>query len=110
MVLVISKGAYGIPGSTIIILVATLSVTPAIPAISLVLVLSVDWFIGVARALSSLIGNCVAMAIITMWGKDIDCARTSAVFDGRIGITEEDEAAPRGLGVTMPVAHMLPHA
>ena len=49
--LVTSKGAHGVPGSAIVILAATLNAVPAIPAIGLVLVLSVDWFIGMARAL-----------------------------------------------------------
>jgi Na+/H+-dicarboxylate symporter len=49
----------GVPGSAIVILVATLNALPSIPAIGLVLVLSVDWFIGMARAL----GNCVATVV-----------------------------------------------
>jgi aerobic C4-dicarboxylate transport protein len=40
--LITSKGAHGVPGSAIVILAATLSAIPAIPAIGLVLVLSVD--------------------------------------------------------------------
>ena len=55
--LVTSKGAHGVPGSAIVILAATLNAVPSIPAIGLVLVLSVDWFIGMARALGNLIGN-----------------------------------------------------
>ena len=58
--LLTSKGAHGVPGSAIVILAATLNAVPAIPAIGLVLVLSVDWFIGMARAAGNLIGNCVA--------------------------------------------------
>jgi hypothetical protein len=58
--LVTSKGAHGVPGSAIVVLAATLQAIPAIPAIGLVLVLSVDWFMGIARALGNLIGNCVA--------------------------------------------------
>ena len=58
--LITSKGAHGVPGSAIVILAATLNAVPSIPAIGLVLVLSVDWFIGMARALGNLIGNCVA--------------------------------------------------
>ena len=34
-----------------VVLAATLQAIPAIPAIGLVLVLSVDWFMGIARAL-----------------------------------------------------------
>ena len=70
--LVTSKGAHGVPGSAIVILAATLSAVPAIPAIGLVLVLSIDWFIGMARALGNLIGNCVATVVIAAWEKDLD--------------------------------------
>ncbi|CAH0445428.1 C4-dicarboxylate transport protein 2 [Ralstonia syzygii subsp. syzygii] len=108
--LITSKGAHGIPGSAIVILAATLSVIPAIPAIGLVLVLSVDWFIGIARALGNLIGNCVATVVIAAWEKDIDRARANAVLDGKIDITEEGEAVTVGHGVPAPVAHTLPHA
>ena len=62
--LITSKGAHGVPGSAIVILAATLNAVPTIPAIGLVLVLSVDWFIGMARALGNLIGNCVATVVI----------------------------------------------
>ncbi len=44
--LLTSKGAHGVPGSAIVVLAATLAAMPAIPAIGLVLILSVDWFIG----------------------------------------------------------------
>ena len=57
--LLTSKGAHGVPGFAIVALAATLSALPVIPAISLVLVLSVDWFMGMARALGNLVGNCV---------------------------------------------------
>ncbi|MDA1840321.1 cation:dicarboxylase symporter family transporter, partial [Bacillus cereus group sp. BY17LC] len=50
--LVTTKGAHGVPGSAIVVLAATLHAIPAIPAIGLVLVLSVDWFMGIARALA----------------------------------------------------------
>jgi aerobic C4-dicarboxylate transport protein len=69
--LVTSKGAHGVPGSAIVILAATLNAVPSIPAIGLVLVLSVDWFIGMARALGNLIGNCVATVVIAAWEKDL---------------------------------------
>jgi aerobic C4-dicarboxylate transport protein len=75
--LITSKGAHGVPGSAIVILAATLNAVPSIPAIGLVLVLSVDWFIGMARALGNLIGNCVATVVIAAWEGDLD--RTTAV-------------------------------
>jgi aerobic C4-dicarboxylate transport protein len=81
--LVTSKGAHGVPGSAIVILAATLNAVPSIPAIGLVLVLSVDWFIGMARALGNLIGNCVATVVIASWEGDLDHATTDRVLEGK---------------------------
>ena len=90
--LVTSKGAHGVPGSAIVVLAATLQAIPAIPAIGLVLVLSVDWFMGIARALGNLIGNCVATVAIAAWEGDIDRERAHAVLDGRPVPPTEDDA------------------
>jgi aerobic C4-dicarboxylate transport protein len=84
--LVTSKGAHGVPGSAIVILAATLNAVPSIPAIGLVLVLSVDWFIGMARALGNLIGNCVATVVIAAWEKDLDHARAKQVLGGSVTV------------------------
>jgi aerobic C4-dicarboxylate transport protein len=81
--LVTSKGAHGVPGSAIVVLAATLQAIPAIPAIGLVLVLSVDWFMGIARALGNLIGNCVATVAVAAWEGDIDRERAHAVLNAR---------------------------
>jgi len=55
---------------------------PVIPAIGLVLVLSVDWFMSMARAL----GNIPAIASppwsSPAWEGDIDCARAHQVLNG----------------------------
>ena len=83
--LVTSKGAHGVPGSAIVVLAATLHAIPAIPAIGLVLVLSVDWFMGIARALGNLIGNCVATVAVAAWEGDIDRDRANAVLNGTAG-------------------------
>jgi aerobic C4-dicarboxylate transport protein len=81
--LVTSKGAHGVPGSAIVVLAATLQAIPAIPAVGLVLVLSVDWFMGIARALGNLVGNCVATVVVASWEGDIDRERAHAVLAGR---------------------------
>lgn len=81
--LVTSKGAHGVPGSAIVVLAATLQAIPAIPAIGLVLVLSIDWFMGIARALGNLVGNCVATVVVAAWEGDIDRETAHAVLDGR---------------------------
>jgi aerobic C4-dicarboxylate transport protein len=79
--LVTSKGAHGIPGSAIVILAATLSAIPAIPVLGLVLILPVDWFVGIARALTNLIGNCVATVVVAVWENDIDRVRAHRVLN-----------------------------
>ncbi|WP_253712776.1 dicarboxylate/amino acid:cation symporter [Bradyrhizobium sp. WD16] len=84
--LVTSKGAHGVPGSAIVILAATLSAVPAIPAIGLVLVLSVDWFVGMARAVGNLIGNCVATVVIAAWERDLDRDTARKVLDGELEV------------------------
>lgn len=85
--LITSKGAHGVPGAAIVILAATLSAVPAIPAIGLVLVLSIDWFIGIARAVGNLIGNCVATVVVAAWENDLDLVKARAVLDQ--GLSEE---------------------
>jgi aerobic C4-dicarboxylate transport protein len=80
--LITSKGAHGVPGSAIVILAATLNAVPSIPAIGLVLVLSVDWFIGMARAVGNLIGNCVATVVVAAWEGDLDRTKAAKVLEG----------------------------
>jgi aerobic C4-dicarboxylate transport protein len=100
--LVTSKGAHGVPGSAIVVLAATLHAIPAIPAIGLVLVLSVDWFMGIARALGNLIGNCVATVAIAAWEGDIDRERAHAVLNGTHSPEDEPLAEP---GSPVAAAH-----
>jgi aerobic C4-dicarboxylate transport protein len=101
--LVTSKGAHGIPGSAIVILAATLSTIPAIPVLGLVLILPADWFVGIARALTNLIGNCVATIVVASWENDIDRARAKRVLDGDADLQfVPDTVAP--LGAEAPIA------
>lgn len=85
------------------ILAATLNAVPAIPAIGLVLVLSVDWFIGVARAVGNLIGNCVATVVVAGWEGDLDRARARTVFANpavdltALSLASEEDGVRRGL-------------
>jgi aerobic C4-dicarboxylate transport protein len=92
--LVTSKGAHGIPGSAIVILAATLAAIPAIPVLGLVLILPVDWFVGIARALTNLIGNCVATIVVAAWENDIDKARAKRVLNGDADLQFVPDAAP----------------
>lgn len=105
--LVTSKGAHGVPGSAIVVLAATLHAIPAIPAIGLVLVLSVDWFMGIARAVGNLIGNCVATVAIAAWEGDIDRERAHAVLDGLVDSPESADA-PIPAPLAQPASPILP--
>ncbi|MFK0377758.1 C4-dicarboxylate transporter DctA [Pandoraea sp. NPDC090278] len=104
--LLTSKGAHGIPGSAIVILAATLAAIPAIPVIGLVLILPVDWFVGIARAITNLLGNCVATLVVAAWEKDVDFARAHRVLNGELPYepiaTSEDgiEGAPANAALT----------
>jgi aerobic C4-dicarboxylate transport protein len=94
--LITSKGAHGVPGSAIVILAGTLAAVPAIPAIGLVMVLSVDWFMGIARAVGNLIGNCVATVVVAVWEKDIDKALARRVLDGGVKVDLDEHVGELG--------------
>jgi aerobic C4-dicarboxylate transport protein len=85
--LITSKGAHGIPGSAIVILAATLKAIPAIPVVGLVLILPIDWFVGIGRAVTNLVGNCVATVVIAFWENDIDSARAQSVLNGDVEVS-----------------------
>ncbi|MEI9982876.1 MAG: C4-dicarboxylate transporter DctA [Aliidongia sp.] len=80
--LLTSKGAHGVPGSALVILAATLTANPALPLAGLGLVLAVDWFMGIGRALTNLVGNCVATVVIAAWERDLDRAKAQSVLSG----------------------------
>src|SRR5271155_3234662 len=92
--LVTSKGAHGVPGSAIVILAATLNAVPAIPAIGLVLVLSIDWFVGMARALGNLIGNCIATVVVAAWENDLDAPLARRVLAGDVTVDLTTDSLP----------------
>ncbi|MGV8228471.1 hypothetical protein ACV338_30125, partial [Pseudomonas aeruginosa] len=74
----------------------------AIPVAGLVLVLSVDWFMGIGRALTNLIGNCVATVTIARWENDIDMPRAQAILDGRLEAPVEYGLRARHIDVVFP--------
>jgi aerobic C4-dicarboxylate transport protein len=51
--------------------------------VGLVLILPIDWFVGIGRAVTNLVGNFVATVVIAGWERDTDLARAKAVLDGR---------------------------
>jgi aerobic C4-dicarboxylate transport protein len=69
-----SKGASGVQGASFIALVGTLSVVPTIPVAGMALILGIDRFMSMFRALINMIGNGVATLVIARWEKEIDPA------------------------------------
>lgn len=73
-----SKGASGVQGASFIALVATLTVIPTIPVAGMALILGIDRFMSMFRALINMVGNGVATLVVARWEKEIDPKTLSA--------------------------------
>ena len=67
-----SKGASGVQGASFIALVATLTVIPGIPVAGMALILGIDRFMSMCRAVVNMIGNGVATVVVARWEKELD--------------------------------------
>jgi Na+/H+-dicarboxylate symporter len=67
LMLLTSKGAAGVTGSGFVALVATLTVMPDLPVTGVALLIGIDRFMSEARALTSMISNCVASIVVSLW-------------------------------------------
>jgi aerobic C4-dicarboxylate transport protein len=70
--LLTSKGASGVQGAAFIALVATMMVVPTIPVAGMALILGVDRFLSMCRAVVNMIGNAVATLVIARWENELD--------------------------------------
>jgi aerobic C4-dicarboxylate transport protein len=70
--LLTSKGASGVQGAAFIALVATLMVIPAIPVAGMALILGIDRFLSMCRAVVNMIGNAVATLVLARWEGELD--------------------------------------
>jgi aerobic C4-dicarboxylate transport protein len=66
-----SKGASGVQGASFIALVATLSVIPSIPVAGMALILGIDRFLSMFRAVVNMIGNGVATLVLARWEGEV---------------------------------------
>ncbi len=69
-----SKGASGVQGAAFIALVGTLMVVPTIPVAGMALILGIDRFMSMARAVVNMIGNAVATLVVARWEREVDPA------------------------------------
>jgi aerobic C4-dicarboxylate transport protein len=67
-----SKGASGVQGAGFIALVGTLVVIPTIPVAAMALILGIDRFMSMFRALVNMIGNGVATIVVAWSEKELD--------------------------------------
>jgi aerobic C4-dicarboxylate transport protein len=67
-----SKGASGVQGAAFIALVGTLSVIPTIPVAGMALILGIDRFMSMFRAMVNMIGNGVATVVVARWEGELD--------------------------------------
>jgi len=67
-----SKGASGVQGAAFIALVGTLMVIPTIPVAGMALILGIDRFMSMFRALINMIGNGVATVVVARWENELD--------------------------------------
>jgi len=67
-----SKGASGVTGAAFIALVATLMVIPTIPVAGMALLIGIDRFMSMFRAVVNMIGNGVATLVVARWEHELD--------------------------------------
>ena len=70
-----SKGASGVQGAAFIALVGTLMVVPTIPVAGMALILGIDRFMSMLRAVVNMIGNGVATIVVARWEKELNVAK-----------------------------------
>ena len=67
-----SKGASGVQGAAFIALVGTLMVIPTIPVAGMALILGIDRFMSMFRAMVNMLGNGVATLVVARWEHELD--------------------------------------
>jgi aerobic C4-dicarboxylate transport protein len=70
--LLTSKGASGVQGAAFVALVVTMMVIPTIPVAGMALILGIDRFLSMCRALVNMTGNAVATLVIARWENELD--------------------------------------
>jgi aerobic C4-dicarboxylate transport protein len=80
VLLLTSKGAAAVTGGGFITLSATLASTQTVPVAGLTLIIGIDRFMSLARALTNLIGNAVAVVTVAAWENEFDRARAKKIL------------------------------
>jgi aerobic C4-dicarboxylate transport protein len=67
-----SKGASGVQGAAFIALVGTMMVIPTIPVAGMAIILGIDRFMSMLRAVINMLGNGVATLVVARWEREFD--------------------------------------
>jgi aerobic C4-dicarboxylate transport protein len=78
-----SKGMAGVPGSAFLALSATVSTLGVIPAGAVALLLGVDRIMDSMRVTTNLLGNCVAVFVVSRWEGALDAEAAGTVLAGQ---------------------------
>ena len=108
LMLLTSKGAAGVTGSGFVALVATLTVMPDLPVAGVAILVGIDRFMSEARALTSIISNCVASVVVAIWENACDQAVLASELNVNFEKTEqaldEGRLVDATLGITEAAA------
>ena len=98
-----SKGAAGVTGAGLVTLAASLQAfggqffTADAIAVGIALIVGIDRVMSEGRALTNMIGNCVATLVIARWNGELDRERLAAVLDDP-SLVEADMELHHGRG------------
>ncbi len=80
VLLLTSKGAAGVAGAAFVVLAATLSSVGTIPIASIALVLGIHRLMAEALTFVNLVGNCLAVIVVSRWEKAVDRQKLHALI------------------------------
>ncbi|MFF2507554.1 cation:dicarboxylate symporter family transporter [Streptomyces sp. NPDC058067] len=95
-----SKGMAGVPGSAFLALSATAAALGVIPAGAVALLLGVDRIMDSMRVATNLLGNCVAVFVVSKWEGVFDKVRMTKVLGGEIPFVPEEERVGSEMAVS----------
>jgi aerobic C4-dicarboxylate transport protein len=91
-----SKGASGVQGAAFIALVGTLTVIPTIPVAGMALLLGIDRFMSMFRAMVNMLGNGVATLVVARWEKEVDGKTLAKNMESPLPLGSVPEPAKAG--------------
>jgi aerobic C4-dicarboxylate transport protein len=88
VMLVMSKGVAGVSGSTFVTLAATLATVQTLPVAGMALLLGIERFMSMARAVTNMIGNGVAGIVVARWDGALDVKRMHEELNHDAGMVQ----------------------